>query len=137
MNCIHLPDDGEEEISTYRGKRNNEKNILTAWLPGMNNIGNLNVERNSFSTIKYFHSIPFDYEANQPASSLFQISTPRFLPSVLISSPDLLGHVWAAWGCRWAETLWGRPQSHQRHWCPGHTPLCGQALPWRHLPCTK
>ena len=30
MNCVHLPDDGAEEISTYRRKRNNEKNLITA-----------------------------------------------------------------------------------------------------------
>ena len=88
---------------------------------------NLEVKPNSFVNTKYLHSIPFDYEANQPTSSLFQISMPRFLPFVLISSPDLLDHVWGAWGCRRAERLWGRPQSHQRHWCPGRTPLCGQA----------
>ena len=138
MKCVHLPDDDdEEEISTYGRKRNYEKDLITARLSAINSTGNIKVERTSFATIKYFHSIPVDCEANQPTSSLFQISTPRFLPFVLIFSPDLLGHVSVAWECKWAETLWGRPQNHQRHWCPGHTPLCGQALPWRHLPCKK
>ena len=99
MKCVHLPDDDdEEEISTYGRKINYEEDLITARLSPINSTGNLKVESNSFATIKYFYSIPVDCEANQPTSSLFQISTPRFLPFVLTSSPSLLGHVSAAWG---------------------------------------